>query len=182
MVEPWALQEMGLDAYSRAPVGTGAFVMTRWDQRRRHLTLERNRDSWRDSTLDRLVFLELPSSSGRTQALLSGDVDFALIDLEEMDRLERNGFPILSTPSMQVKAYTFRVEGSAENSPVRDVRVRQALNYAVDKEAISALLPEGAVPSGQPAPRGVFGHVQRGLAGPVEVIVAGCARDGAKAA
>ena len=158
IVEPRALQEMGLDAYSRAPVGTGAFVMTRWDQRRRHLTLERNSDSWRASSLDRLVFLELPSSAGRTQALLSGDVDLALIDLEEMDRLERGGFPILSTPSMQVKAYTFRVEGSSENSPIRDVRVRQALNYAVDKGAISALLPGGAVPSGQPAPRGVFGH------------------------
>ena len=158
MVEPESLRDMGADAFSRAPVGTGAFVMTRWDQRRRHLILDRNPDSWRASRLERVVFVELPSSAGRTQALLSGDVDLSLIDLEEMDRLEHNGFPVLSTPSMQVKAYTFRVEGGDPDSPLRDVRVRRALNYAVDKDAISALMPDGATPSGQPAPSGVFGH------------------------
>jgi len=158
MVEPEALRGMGADAFSRAPIGTGAFVMTRWDQRRRHLILDRNPGSWRASRMERVVFVELPSSAGRTQALLSGDVDLSLIDLEEMDRLEHKGFPVLSTPSMQVKAYTFRVEGGDPDSPMRDVRVRRALNYAVDKDAISALMPDGAAPSGQPAPSGVFGH------------------------
>lgn len=158
MVEPTALREQGAEAFSRAPIGTGAFVMSRWDQRRRHLILERSPASWRASKLDRVVLMELPSAAGRTQALLSGDVDLSLIDLEEMDRLEHGGFPILTTPSMQVKAYSFRVEGGDPDAPIRDVRVRRALNHAVDKDAIAALMPGGARPSGQPAPSGVFGH------------------------
>ncbi|WP_427791704.1 ABC transporter substrate-binding protein [Brevundimonas diminuta] len=158
MVEPAALAEMGMDAYARNPIGTGAFIMTGWDQRTRRLTLARNPESWRPSGIEGVVFYELPSAAGRTQALLSGDVDLSLVDLEETERLERNGFHVIHTPSMQVKAYSFRNVGGDPSSPLRDVRVRQALNYAVDKDAISSLLPKGARPSGQPAPRGAFGH------------------------
>lgn len=158
MIEPQAVADMGMDAYAQKPVGTGAFVMTGWDQRTRRLTLARNPKSWRSSTIDGVVFYELPSAAGRTQALLSGDVDLSLVDLEETERLERNGFHVLYTPAMQVKAYSFRNVGGDPASPLRDVRVRQALNYAVDKEAIASLLPENAKPSGQPAAKGVFGY------------------------
>lgn len=158
MIEPKALAEMGMDAYARNPIGTGAFVMTGWDQRTRRLTLARNPASWRPATIEGVIFYELPSAAGRTQALLSGDVDLSLVDLEETERLNRNGFHVIHTPSMQVKAYSFRNVGGNPASPLRDVRVRQALNYAVDKDAIASLLPAGANPSGQPAPRGAFGH------------------------
>ncbi|MEN5147030.1 ABC transporter substrate-binding protein [Brevundimonas diminuta] len=158
MIEPKALAEMGVDAYAQKPVGTGAFVMTGWDQRTRRLTLTRNPASWRPSTIDGVVFYELPNAAGRTQALLSGDVDLSLVDLEETERLERNHFQVIHTPSMQVKAYSFRNVGGDPTSPLRDLRVRQALNYAVDKDAIASLLPPGAAPSGQPAPKGAFGH------------------------
>lgn len=158
MVEPRAFVELGPDAFALKPVGTGAFVMRAWDPRRRRIVLERNPDSWRPSSVARVVIQELPNAAGRAQALLSGDVDIAPIDLEDRERLERSGFSLISASSMQVKAFTFRVEGSAPDSPVRDVRVRQALNYAVDKTAIADLLSSGVVPSGQPAPQGAFGH------------------------
>jgi peptide/nickel transport system substrate-binding protein len=158
MIEPRALAKMGMDAYAQKPIGTGAFVMTGWDQRTRRLTLAKSPTSWRSSSIDGVVFYELPSAAGRTQALLSGDVDFSLVDLEEIERLERNRFHVIHTPAMQVKAYSFRNVGGDPASPLRDVRVRQALNYAVDKSAIASLLPEGAKPSGQPAPRGAFGY------------------------
>lgn len=158
MIEPQELATVGMDAYSRKPAGTGAFVMTGWDQSQRRLTLARNPRSWRPSTVNGVVFYELPSAAGRSQALLSGDIDFALVDLEETERLERNGIHVLSTPAIQVKAYSFRNVGGDPASPLLDVRVRQALNYAVDKVAISRLLPSGADPSGQPAARGAFGY------------------------
>ncbi|MET4683364.1 ABC transporter substrate-binding protein [Brevundimonas faecalis] len=158
MIEPRTVARIGMDAYAQKPVGTGAFVMTGWDQRSRRLTLARNPASWRPSSIDGVVFYELPSATSRTQALLSGDVDFSLVDLEETERLERKRFHVVYTPSMQVKAYSFRNVGGDPASPLKDVRVRQALNYAVDKTAIASLLPKGAKPSGQPAPTGVFGH------------------------
>lgn len=158
MVDAQAVKSMGMDAFARQPVGTGAFTMTNWDQRSRRLTLQRNPSSWRSSNIDGVVFYELPSAAGRTQALLSGDIDLSLVDLEELERLHRKGFHVLSTSAAQVKSYSFRNVGGAEDSPVKDIRVRQALNYAVDKDAIVALMPEGARASGQPAAEGVFGY------------------------
>jgi peptide/nickel transport system substrate-binding protein len=158
MADAGALREKGVDGFSQQPVGTGAFQMVRWDQRRRQLTMVRNEASWRPSKLDEVRFIELPSAPARTQALLSGDIDLTLVDLEEIERLEARNFPVIYSPSMQVKAVTFNVEGSPPNSPLRDQRVRQALNYAVNKTAIARFMPEGAVPSGQPAPSIAFGH------------------------
>lgn len=158
MVDAEAVKSMGMEAFARQPVGTGAFTMTGWDQRSRQLTLVRNEKSWRPSKIEGVVFYELPSAAGRTQSLLSGDIDFSLVDLEELERLNRKGYHVLSSPSAQVKAYSFRNVGGPDDSPMKDVRVRQALNYAVDKDAIVALMPEGAKASGQPAAEGVFGY------------------------
>jgi peptide/nickel transport system substrate-binding protein len=158
MVEPQAWKQLGPDAFAQAPVGTGAFMVTDWDARRRRLTMSRNPRSWRTSTLERVTFVELPNGSARAQALLSQDVDIAFVDLEETPRLKRNGVRVLTTPSGQVKGFTFRVAGGDPKSPVQDVRVRQALNYAIDKAAISRSLLDAPPPSGQPASREAFGY------------------------
>jgi len=158
VVEPDEWKKLGADAFAQKPVGTGAFMVQRWDPNRRRLTLVRSPTSWRTTTIDRVVLLELPNGSGRTQALLSGDVDIAVVDIEDTPRLERNGIPVVTSPSGQVKGFTFNVVGGDPKSPVQDVRVRRALNYAIDKEAISASLLGSPPPSGQPASREAFGY------------------------
>ncbi|ODT89844.1 ABC transporter substrate-binding protein [Phenylobacterium sp. SCN 70-31] len=158
MVEPDAWKRLGPDAFAQRPIGTGAFMVTNWDPARRRLTMSRNPKSWRGSTIERVTFVELPNGSARAQALLSRDVDIAFVDLEETPRLKRNGIHILTTPSGQVKGFTFRVAGGDPKSPVQDVRVRQALNYALDKATISRSLLDAPTPSGQPASREAFGY------------------------
>ncbi len=159
MVEPDLWRQLGPDGFALAPVGTGSFLLTGWDQRRRQARAVANPYRWRPSDVTGLTFMELPNAAVRAQALLSGDVDIAGVEIDELERLRRNGFPIHITSSMQVMSIAFRVEGTAPTAPLRDVRVRQALNYAIDKQALADVLLEGlAGPAGQPAPAFSFGY------------------------
>ncbi|MBH0114462.1 hypothetical protein I5E68_16065 [Novosphingobium sp. YJ-S2-02] len=158
MVEPDLWRELGAEGFAQAPVGTGPFRLLRWDHRQRRVELVASRQSWRSTGWKRLSFIELPDAAVRTQALLSRDVDIAPVEIEEIDRLEERGYPVSVTGSMAVMSIAFRTEGDAA-SPLRDVRVRRALNLAVDKEALARLLLRGMGRlAGQPAARGVSGQ------------------------
>lgn len=159
MVEPDLWRQLGPDGFAQQPVGTGSFLLTGWDQRRRQAQAVPNPYRWRPSAVTGLTFMELPNAAVRAQALLSGDVDIAGVEIDELERLKRNRFPVVITPSMQVMSIAFRVEGAAPDAPLRDVRVRQALNLAIDKQALADILLEGhAAPAGQPAPAITFGY------------------------
>jgi peptide/nickel transport system substrate-binding protein len=158
MVEPETWNRLGPDGFSLAPVGTGPFLLERWDQRKRRAYARLNPHRWRDSSFARLEFVELPDAAVRTQALLSRDVDLATVEIEELDRLEDRGYPVIVTPSMSVMSVVFITE-RPDPAPLRDLRVRQALNYAVDRETIARTLMRGlGRPAGQPAPSVSFGH------------------------
>lgn len=158
MVEPEAWQRLGPDGFGLQPIGTGPFLLERWDQRKRRAHASLNPYRWRLSTIARLEFVELPDAAVRTQALLSRDVDLATVEIEELDRLEVRGYPVIVAPSMSVMSVVFITE-RPEPAPLRDLRVRQALNYAVDRETITRTLLRGwGRPAGQPAASVSFGH------------------------
>ena len=105
-----------------------------------------------------MEFVELPEAAVRTQALLSRDVDLALVEIEELDRLESRGYPVVAAPSMSVMSLALITERTTPG-PLQDRRVRQALNYAVDQETIARTLLRGyGRAAGQPAPAISFGH------------------------
>jgi peptide/nickel transport system substrate-binding protein len=159
MVEPDTWKALGPERFQTAPVGTGAFMVTDWQPSRRRLTMSRSPTSWRPSKVEKVTFVELPNGPSRAQALLSGDVEIAFVGLEDVPRLRRNNVPVITVPSMQVKGFTFHLVGGDPKSPVQDKRVRQALNYAIDKTAISERVLEGKpAPSGQPATKQSFGY------------------------
>lgn len=158
MVEPEAWHRLGPAGFGLQPIGTGPFLLERWDQRKRRAYARLNPHRWRSSTVARLEFVELPDASVRTQALLSRDVDLATVEIEELDRLEDRGYPVIVAPSMSVMSVVFITE-RPEPAPLRDLRVRQALNYAVDRETIARTLLRGwGPPAGQPAASVSFGH------------------------
>lgn len=158
MVEPETWNRLGPDGFSLAPVGTGPFLLERWDQRKRRAYARLNPHRWRASTFARLEFVELPDAAVRTQALLSRDVDLTTVEIEEIDRLKDRGYPVIAAPSMSVMSVVFITERPAP-APLRDQRVRQALNYAVDRETIARTLLRGlSRPAGQPAPSVSFGY------------------------
>jgi len=158
MVEPDLWERLGPDGFALRPVGTGPFLLTAWDQRRRRAEAVANPHSWRPVSVGRLSYVELPDAAVRTQALLSDDVDIAPIEIEEVDRLADRGFPVVSAPSMSVMSVGF-INQREGRAPLKDVRVRRALNHAVDKDALARVLLRGlGRASGQPAASMSAGH------------------------
>ena len=128
--------------------GTGPFRITSVVQRQ-SVTLEKNKDYWdpkRMAKVDKVVLLPIPEANTRLAALRSGQVDWIEVPPPDgIPSLKQAGF-VLSTGSYpHVWPYLFNM--AAKDSPVADVRVRQALNYCIDRNAIVGLLNGTAEPS-----------------------------------
>ncbi len=158
IVAPGAWSELGPEGFSQTPFGTGSFAVKDWGKGAR-VTLEAFQNSWRKPKVDRLIIVNLPEDTSRVQALMSGQVDIAgNIGMDDLDMLEAAGMRTAVGGGMAVTALAIKTEG-ARNPALKDARVRQALNYAVDKEALNKALLRGlAPPAGQPASRGVTGY------------------------
>lgn len=150
---PWA--ELGRRGFAQAPVGSGPFIATRWNTTQ--VNLVANPKSWRPPQLDRIEVKAVPEITTRVQGLITGALDIALdIGPDDGAILETAGARLNIRPSGRVQLLTFMSVG---DSPVADVRVRQALNYAVNKQQIIDVLLGGATePSGQAAVKASFGY------------------------
>lgn len=157
MVEPGAWKKLGAAGFAKAPVGTGPYRLKFNDERARTLVLEANPYAWRKPRTPALRILELTDEAVRQQALISGDIDIGRVGLDDTDLLTARGVKIIDVPSMQVMSVAFVTEG--RKTPLDDVRVRQALNYAVDKEGMSRSLLRGlGAAAGQPGSRTTVGY------------------------
>lgn len=157
IVEPGALMRLGIDGFARAPVGTGPFALVRWDSDR--IIFEPNPHAWNPSPVQQMEMIALADSSSRLQALLSGAVDYStsieIGDIEPLRRIGGREMPVMGAVSM---TYNFITAGRPA-SPFADKRVRQAMNYAVNKEAITEVLLGGLTkPVSQPASPQAFGY------------------------
>ena len=139
--EPGAWAELGPEGFAEAPAGTGAFEVVEWGPG--DVTLAAVEESWRDPALDGLTIVELPERPARLQALLSGQIDVAFgLSPDNLPQLEAEGYAVASTPAPQVMSLAFATEGRPDN-PFGDLRVRQAVNYAVNRKAIAEVLLAG---------------------------------------
>jgi peptide/nickel transport system substrate-binding protein len=148
------------DKFASAPSGTGPFRLDKLVPRER-AELVKNPDYWdkrRLAKVERLVLIPMPDALTRTNALLAGQVD--LIETPAPDavpRLKQAGMKIVTNVTPHVWNYHLSV---LPGSPWTDVRLRKALNLAVDRDGIVELLNGLAKPAtGQVDPSSPwFGH------------------------
>ena len=130
---PDFIRDNGEKALQVRSAGTGPFILDQW-QRGEFVSLIRNRHYWNPGhpKMDRLVFKFIPLDQ-QVPALLRGDVDL-LTDLPgtETTRLRQNGFQVIKMPSF----YTYGASFNISRPPLSDPRVRQALNYAVNRNEL----------------------------------------------
>ncbi|MFZ4109227.1 MAG: ABC transporter substrate-binding protein, partial [Polymorphobacter sp.] len=112
----------------------------------------------RAAGVQRLELIELADEGVRQQALISGDIDIARVGIDEIAYLRARGLRLVRSPSMQVMSLAFAIEGR-KPGPLADLRVRQALNMAVDRDTLARTLLQGlAAPASQPGALGTLGH------------------------
>lgn len=160
MVPPGYIDENGDDHFAQNPVGTGPFKLVSWVRDDR-VVLEANNEYWNgEPSLDEITFVAIPESSTRMAALTTGEADIVTqVAVDQASLLERGGAQVLSIPSLRLMMVAFKLDNPDADLPVQDVRVRQALNYAVDKEALveNILSGYGEVLAGQPLSEEYFG-------------------------
>jgi peptide/nickel transport system substrate-binding protein len=159
IVAPEAWARLGPEGFSRAPATTGSFMISEWSGNTGRVILQAFTGSWRPPKASRLIIINMPDNPARVQALMSGQIDIAgNIGVDDLEVIEAAGGLVVQTPAWSVQSLAFKLEPQ-RNSPLNDLRVRRALNLAVDKVAIVEGLFRGRMsPAGQPAARGTMGH------------------------
>jgi len=159
MVEPETWESLGPKGFGQKPVGTGPFVLKTWRNRNGAAELVENPHGWRTPEVATVEMYPLLDHAARFQAAISGQLHLAQsMRPEELDAFRKRDFDVLVDPSKQIIGIAFDVVGHPE-SPVADRRVRQAINYAVDTDAIADIITYGKhQPAGQGAAHGVFGY------------------------
>ena len=155
IVEPEQWQKLGPTGFSAQPIGTGPFRVDTFKPSR--VELSAFEGSWRKPKVDRLEMLAIPDAASRAQAVQSGTIDVAIsIGPEEVAAIELSGGRGISYPGASVWSLNFVDKAG---SPFKDQRVRQAVNYAVNRPLLTeALLLGAAIPATQPAPQVAFGY------------------------
>lgn len=133
--------------FEKNPSGTGPFKLESLQPRERAVLVP-NKEYWnenRRAKADRLVLIPIPEGNTRTNALLSGQVDWIENPpADTLDMLTRRGMQLTSNGYPHIWPWQFSFQ---EGSPWLDRRVRQAANLAINREEIKALLGGNMVPA-----------------------------------
>ncbi len=154
IMSPAATKQYNCDA-SQHPVGTGPFKFVE-AVRNDHVTVEANPDYWGGKPkVDRIVFRIIPESATRMLALERNEVQIlADVPPADYERVTKNSaLKLYTQPGLTILG----VAMSNERGPFKDKRVRQAMNYAVDKDAINKGLYAGATTASQGMPPVLWG-------------------------
>ncbi|MEZ4681155.1 MAG: ABC transporter substrate-binding protein [Caldilineaceae bacterium] len=131
--------EGGNQAIEDAPIGTGAFRFVEW-QKGDRIVLEANENYWDTGTphVAELIFRPIPESSTRLAAVQTGEVDIVnrLSADEAQSLLGVEGVEVVRYPADRVYYIAFNNLSTGIGLPTEDPQVRQAMNYAVNRQAI----------------------------------------------
>ena len=155
----WQATGRNWSAFAKNPSGTGPFKITKVVLGQ-YAEMSRNEAYWdkaRIPKLDKMIVYPMPEATTRVAALRSGQVDW--IEVPPPDSI-----PSLKAAGLQISLWPYPhtypyVLNCTDGSPFKDQRVRQAINYAVDRAGLCDLLNGTAKPADglYPADSPIFG-------------------------
>lgn len=152
-VSPEAFDNEDLDLQ---PVGAGMYEVTEYRQGE-IIVFEPYEDYWDPDAVNvgRFEFHIMPDEQTRLNAMRDGQVDATFLDHHQWEEAERYGLNVDGVVTMAHYAISF----DRSTEPFDDVRVRQAINYAVDRQAIvQGVLFGYGEPTVQPFPEQHWAH------------------------
>ncbi|HET7669931.1 MAG TPA: ABC transporter substrate-binding protein [Burkholderiales bacterium] len=157
---------------SRNTNGTGPYIIKSWEPDKR-VVFAINKDWWdkHQSNITDVIYTPIRSDATRVSALLSGEVDLVTdLPTQDVERLRKEPkLKILDghevrTIFIGLDQHNNELQYSSVKgkNPFKDVRVRRALNMAVDREAIRRVTMRGlSIPAGIMIAPGVHGHTKQ---------------------
>ena len=160
-IVPKAVVEADEEAFKLHPIGTGPYKFVEWKQGD-SVTLERFDDYYAGpAETQKLVMKVIPEASQRTIALETGEVDLAYDLLpNDLEKVRSNSdLQLFEAPSLTC----YYISMNMNKAPYDDQKVRDAVNYAIDRQLIIDTIASG---SGEPADAiiapAVFGYFSPG--------------------
>jgi len=152
-----AAVEKSKDDYFKNPVGTGPFKFVKWEKDQQ-IIVERNDTYWGEKAkLKQVVFRVIPDNSARLMELQAGKIDAAVdINPDDAKTVEQDAnLQLLLRPSMNLGYMAMNMD----KAPLNNVKVRQAINHAINKQAIIDAFYGGlAKPAKNPLPPSLWGY------------------------
>ncbi|WP_019413452.1 ABC transporter substrate-binding protein [Paenisporosarcina sp. TG20] len=157
IASPTAFEKDG-DKFTDNPIGTGPFKFVEW-KKNETITIEKYTDYWNPELpkLDKVIFQAIPDNSARLTALTTGEIDLADgVNPADSNNVTGNAdLQLYERPSMNVGYLGL----TNTRPPFDDVRVRQAMNHAIDKQSIiDAFFNGGALIAKNPMPPSISGY------------------------
>ncbi len=134
-------------------MGTGAYRQVEYVEGS-HCKLVRNEAYWGKPVpyMQEVVLKVLPDEDSRIAALRNGSVDYALLSPEGEQRLkDTKGLVFMHTPTIGIRVVKFNML----RKPWSDVRVRQAVNFGIDRKEIIDKVFSGFARVSGPLPTGM---------------------------
>jgi len=131
MISPTQVKKVGNEKFADSPMGTGPFKLVENIPNDR-IVLERFKDYWGPApNVDKLVFRRLDDPAARVAALRTGEVDFILAPPpDEVEALRKDKFVVLQSNAPHIWYWHLNMK----DEHFKDVRVRKAVQMAVDKD------------------------------------------------
>ncbi|WP_432767401.1 glutathione ABC transporter substrate-binding protein GsiB [Roseateles cavernae] len=156
MISPTALKKYGNKDIAFNPVGTGPFVFVEWKQT--DFVKGKKFDGYWNKgypKVDSITWKPVLENNTRAAMLQTGEADFASpLPYEQAAALEKNAkLKVTTAPSIITRYLSFNLL----QKPFDNLKVRQAINYAINKEALAKVAFNGyAVPAEGYVPTGVL--------------------------
>ena len=130
-----AMEANGPEAFAEHPIGSGAFMLAEW-RRGDRVILKKNPDYWdaANVSLDGVEWISIPDDNTRMLAVQAGELDAAIfVPFSRVAELKADAnLNVVVNPSTREDHLLL----NQEHEPLNNVKVREALDYAIDKQAI----------------------------------------------
>jgi peptide/nickel transport system substrate-binding protein len=140
---PKFVKDKGAAALQQTPIGVGPYKFVKHVQDEQ-LVLEANPDYWGGKpSIQQVIFKPIPEFATRLSALLAGEVDIIQsVPTHAVDQVNNSGKATVKVvPSSRINYVA--LNNLKPNSPFKDVRIRQAMNYGVDVDSMIKFVLSG---------------------------------------
>ncbi len=157
IVDKETVEKMGLEAFAKAPVGTGPFKFVEW-KKDQQVVMERYDSYWKGkAAFKTLVWRPIAEPAVAVSELQLGTIDIAYqqVTIDSLPQIEAQGNKAIGVPSVRMLYGVFDMS----KKPVNDPKVRLAITYGIDLDTIIKDLLKGhAARISQPVGALMFGY------------------------